>query len=56
MSEEAVERGEGGVGEEAKGKGYPKAVPFILTNVFFERFASGGVFGNQTVIKILTKH
>jgi hypothetical protein len=26
-------------------KKFPKAVPFILVNAFFERFCSGGVFG-----------
>lgn len=24
---------------------FPKAVPFILSNIFFERLASGGIFG-----------
>jgi hypothetical protein len=26
---------------------FPKAVPFILVNAFFERFCSGGVFGES---------
>lgn len=28
-------------------KNFPKAVPFILGNVFFERFCSGGTFGKN---------
>lgn len=30
--------------KESRGK-FPKAVPFVLASVFFERFCSGGVFG-----------
>lgn len=43
MSRGAVENVEGGSDEKlAK---FPKSVPLILCNVFFERFCSGGIFG-----------
>lgn len=33
--------------EKNEKKRFPKAVPFILSNVFIERFCSGGIFGKH---------
>jgi solute carrier family 15 oligopeptide transporter 1 len=47
MSRVAVEKVESGkVSESCESSlKYPKSVPFILVNVFFERFCSGGILG-----------
>lgn len=44
MSQATVESGK--VEKVAKGT-YPKSMGFILSNVFFERFCSGGIIGES---------
>jgi hypothetical protein len=48
MSQDTVEKVESGKDDKEGKKGYPKAVPFILSNVFFDRLASGGILGEKS--------
>lgn len=45
MSKVTVEKVELGSDRKTLRGKFPKSVPFILCNVFFERFCSGGIFG-----------
>lgn len=37
--------------DESKKSPMPKAVPFILINVFLERFSTGGILGDKISTK-----
>ena len=47
MSQGSVEKVENGGCGKVQSKKFPNSIPFILSNVFLERFCSGGIFGKS---------
>lgn len=53
MSQATVEKVESGKVGRISNKKFPKSVYFILSNVFFDRFSSGGILGEKIGDKLL---